>query len=111
MNDEWQGIKIASLVFGLVGAALGISYTPEMTKRQMAAAVLAGITCAGLCPQIVEQWYHLSPIANNLLAFVFGIGGMFIIPGLLTLWRGFSQDPWAWLDRLRGNSPPPGDKP
>lgn len=108
MKDfSFQGFELIAAVLGFIGAALGISYSPPMTKKEMFAALLAGVSCAVLGPALASQVYALPPIVNNALAFIFGIGGMFIVPGLLGLWRGFSVDPWAFIDRLRGK----GDKP
>jgi len=104
---SWAGIELAAIVFALVGAALGVSYSPEMTKRQMSAAVLAGLACGALLPELVASVYNMPAIAKNGLAFVFGIGGMFIVPGVIALWRGFANDPWAFFDRLRGKPSTP----
>lgn len=102
------GIKLAWLVFGAVGALLGISYTPAMTSRQMIAALLAGISCASLAPQgVLAVWPSLPPFAQGAIAFAFGIGGMYIVPGLLALWRAFAENPWSAIDRMRGNRPQP----
>ena len=111
MKDfDWHGFELITAVLGFIGAALGISYSPPMTKKEMFAALLAGVVCAVLGPSLVMQVYTLPPIVNNALAFIFGIGGMFIVPGLLALWRGFASDPWAWLDKLRGQSKAGGGK-
>lgn len=107
---SWQGFELLTAVLGFIGAALGISYSPPMTKKEMFAALLAGVVCAVLGPQLAMQIYTLPPIVNNALAFIFGIGGMFIVPGLLAIWRGFASDPWAWLDKLRGTTKAGGDK-
>ena len=103
MKDfNWQDFELITAVLGFIGAALGISYSPPMSKKEMFAALLGGVVCAVLGPQLVMQIYTLPPIVNNALAFIFGIGGMFIVPGLLSFWRGFAVDPWGWLDKLRG---------
>lgn len=107
MNEGFEamtGVKVVSLVFAFVGAALGISYTPEISKRSAMAALIAGVTCGALGPEAVA-WGFSKPlplIANNALAVVFGIGGMFIVPGVIRLWTGFRDDPFGWLDRWRG---------
>lgn len=98
------GVKLVSLVFAFLGAALGITYTPEMTKRLAFAALLSGMLCGSFGPEVVNYFLAtpLRPVLNNAIAVIFGIGGMFIIPGLMTFWRGFGTDPWGWLDKLRG---------
>ena len=114
-QDAFQsatGVKLVLLVFAIIGAALGIGYSPKMTPWQACIALLAGAVCGVLGPDLIA-WGHgkdLPPAIEKLAAFVFGIGGMFIIPGLIALWQGFRNDPWAWLDKLRGlkNTPPGG---
>lgn len=99
-----SGVKVVALVFGFIGAALGISYTPQITKKAAVAALASGIVCGGLGPSLLA-WafnWHLPATADNALAFVCGVGGMFIIPGLIAAWQGFAHDPWGFIDRLRG---------
>lgn len=101
------GVKVVSLVFGAIGAALGIAYSPTMNRREMFAALLAGLVCASIGPQLVLHYFTLPQWASNGASFIFGIGGMFIVPGFLSFWRGFATDPWAWFDRLRGRAGAP----
>lgn len=118
--EAFAGVKIVSLVFACIGAALGITYTKEMTKRTALAAMLAGICSGGLGPEFIS-WSLAIPlpaVVNNVLALVCGIGGMFIVPGILKIWQGFSDDPWQFFDRFRsafgksksGNDGNSGDK-
>jgi len=110
--ETMSGVKIVSLVFAFIGAALGISYTPDMTKRTAFAALIAGIVCGALGPELIAWGFNwkLPILINNIFALICGIGGMFIIPGLIVAWRGFAADPWAFVDRLRGVQKG-GDKP
>lgn len=120
MNETFEtlsGIKVVSLVFAFIGAALGISYTPEMTKRTALAALMAGVVCGALGPELIAWGFNwkLPILINNIFALLCGVGGMFIVPGVLKAWRGFADDPWAFVDRLRGMAKPAdktgGDKP
>ena len=98
------GVKLVSLVFAFVGAALGISYAPQLTKRTATAALIAGLTFGAFGPELVS-WLYGKPlplVINNVTAVIFGIGGMFIVPGIIFAWREFSENPWAILDKLRG---------
>jgi hypothetical protein len=97
------GFELIAGVLGFIGALLGVSYSPPMSKKEMFAALGAGLVCGALCPLLIVQLYPaLPPVASHALAFVFGVGGMFIVPGLLALWRGFAVDPWGFIDRIRG---------
>lgn len=107
---EKAGFDLLTIVFGGIGALLGITYSPPMTKKEMVAALIAGFACAALGPELVAQFITLPAKVNNALGFLFGLGGMFIVPGLLALWRGFAVDPWGFIDRIRGIKKPEGDK-
>lgn len=115
MNDAFEavsGVKVVALVFGFIGAALGVVYTPEMTRRSAFAAMIAGIVCGGLGPEGVQALFAapLPMVVKNVIAMAFGIGGMFIVPGFIAIWQGFAKDPWGFVDRIRGlkNQPPKG---
>ena len=104
--ESLSGVKVVSLVFAFIGAALGISYTPDMTKRTAFAALIAGIVCGALGPELIAWAFNwkLPVLINNIFALLCGVGGMFIIPGVIVAWRGFATDPWAFVDRLRGSA-------
>ena len=116
MNETFEaasGVKVVALVFGFIGAALGIVYTPEMTRRTAFAALIAGIVCGGLGPELLQSFIvaPLPTIIKNVVALVCGIGGMFIVPGVLSISQGFAKDPWGFIDRIRGlRGPKDGDK-
>lgn len=107
-----SGVKVVALVFGFIGAALGITYTPEMTRRTAFAAMIAGIVCGGLGPELVQAVFAspMPMIIKNVIALVCGIGGMFIVPGFIAIWQGFAKDPWSFIDRIRGLRGKEGDK-
>lgn len=112
--DRFFSLDLVAIVLGFVGALLGVSYSEPMTKKQLLAALGSGSIVAALAPPLVTLLIHLQwptvnlPVAiNNVMAFVFGIGGMFIIPGVLSFWKTFSANPWGFIDRIRGITPPP----
>lgn len=118
---SWEGISLVSVVLGFVGAALGVSYMPPMNKKQLLAALVAGVTCAALAPGATSEaiaWWRSTPAApvlavplpaalNNVLAFVSGIGGMFLVPGLIVAFQSFKKNPFAVVDWARGRGAPP----
>lgn len=119
-----EGIDLIWIVLGFVGAALGIAYMPKMEKPQLLAALVAGVACAMLATPLVDAIFvnwaptwmnathdHLPHIINNAFAFFFGIGGMFIVPGIIVFWRSGAKNPFAIVDWLRGKSPPPSVDP
>ena len=72
--------------------------------RTPSPAIIAGIVCGGLGPQLLS-WafgWHLPVVADNAIAFISGVMGMFIVPGILVVGRNIAADPWSVIDRLRG---------
>ena len=97
-----SGIKVVSLVCAFIGGALGISYTPEITTRMAFGAMVAAIVCGGAAPATVAWVFNIQPppVVNYVIAVVFGIGGMVIVPGIITAWKAIAADPWGFVDRV-----------
>lgn len=106
-----SGITIFTIVFGTLGAALGIAYSPKMEPRQMWAALFSGLACASLIPQICAHYWPMPEVVKNGLAFFFGVVGLFIVPGFLVVGQRFKENPFwliEWLLRLKnGEGPKP----
>lgn len=111
MKDDglsFEGIRLITIILGFVGAALGISYTRQMSKRDQWAALLSGVAMCMLIPQASSDWWHshyneeMSPAINNIVAFLSGLFGMFIVPGLLVIGEKFKTNPWWVIDWVRG---------
>lgn len=102
-NAQWAGIKIVYLIFGFFGSALGLTFTPVLTKRLAVSAILAGLFCGAFGPELVTFLYDkpIPKLLTNFMAAIFGMGGMFIVPGILKVWEVFRDDPFGWLDRVR----------
>jgi hypothetical protein len=118
VNDKfsWEGISLLWVLLGFIGAALGIGSMPEMTKKQLWTALGSGVVCAALAPSVVPEligWWRVAPVVplpgpiGNLLAFFFGIGGMFIVPGCIVMWSSWKKNPWAVVNWIRGRGQPP----
>lgn len=104
MSDQrlaWEGVDLIWVIFGLLGSALGISRMPPMNRWQLAMSLVSGVVIAALAPQImVLVWPSAPDVIKSVTAFIFGIGGMFIVPGIVVFWQGFATDPWAWATRI-----------
>lgn len=122
---SWEGIELIWVVLGFLGAALGVSRMPPMNKWQLMSSLVSGIVLASQAPQWAAFFYlkwtgaAIPAFMNNTVAFFFGIGGMFIVPGVIVFWQEFGKDPWGAIMRLvnlvRGKPTLPpdstGDKP
>lgn len=110
---QWEGIQLIWVVMGIFGAAIGLGSLPRMTRKQLWTAVASGIVFSAMAPQWANHAYvHWLPtwvnasgaplpsFMSGTIAFVFGIGGMFIVPGIIVFWQGFSTDPWGWFHKL-----------
>lgn len=116
MNGETfealAGVKVVTLVCAFIGAALGISYRPQITPRVAIAALVSGVFFGGFSPSLIEFAFAIKmPITvSNMTAAVCAIGGIFVVPGIISLWKSFFADPFAFLDKVRALFGKGGDK-
>lgn len=103
---QWEGIELIWVVLGIFGAAIGLGSMPKMNRPQLWTAVASGIVCSAMAPQwanyLASKWLAMTlpSFMAGTIAFVFGIGGMFIVPGIIVFWQGFQNDPWGWFHKL-----------
>lgn len=103
------GISLLTLIFGFIGACLGISYMPPMSRKEQLFALLAGLSCSALAPALLGWWLARDvpvPVASAI-GFVFGILGMFLVPGVIIFGQSFRSNPFFVIDWLRGRGGPP----
>lgn len=116
------GVKLVSVIFAFIASLLGLSVTTPgtITGRVAFTAIVGGILCGSLAPEAVRYFMTdhgaaMPMVINNGIAVIFGVGGMFIITGISTVWKDFGTNPWGLIDRLRGLNitmrPPKDDKP
>lgn len=101
--EALSGVKVVTLVCALIGGALGISYTPNITPRIAISALFAAIVCGGFGPGLLEWGFNwrLPSVVSNMIAVIFGIGGIFIVPGIIAAWQDLIRDPVAFVGKLR----------
>lgn len=98
---------------GALGVGAVLAWAPAMSPAQKVLALLSGmasaiwgtpIAVAVLRAQVNESL--LSPEVLESIAgmsgFSLGMLGIFIVTGFLRLAESFSQNPWGFIDRLRG---------
>jgi len=116
------GVEFVTLVFGFIGAALGISYMPPMTRKEQFFALGSGLACAGLLPNLIPLIFTgigfpavaaalQIGVVKSALGFVLGILGMFIVPGIIVFGIEFKLDPIGAIKWLVGKGSRPSTMP
>ncbi|MBY0242660.1 MAG: hypothetical protein K2X55_25435 [Burkholderiaceae bacterium] len=82
-TDSVAGIKIATLVFGFLGAAVSLSYTKEMTRTQAITAIFAGTAVAVSAAPLALHYLGLPDPFERGVAFFAGLVAMRAVPVLL----------------------------
>ncbi len=102
ISTEELGLRVSSLVAGLVGGVLALSMMPKLTFRKSVTAVIGGGACAGYATPIVADVLSLaSRNVENGLAFVLGVVGMNILGGLFKLSERWRERPTLDPDKIK----------
>ena len=100
-TDE-LGVKVSSLVAGLVGGVMALSMMPQLTFRKALAAVIGGGACAAYAPPIIVELISLdNRNLENGLAFVLGVVGMNILGGLFKISEKWRDKPTLDPDKIK----------
>jgi hypothetical protein len=83
--ENIAGVKVATLVFAFLGAAVSLSYAKEMTKGQAVTSVLAGTAVAVSAAPLALHYLALPDPFERGLAFFAGLVAMRAVPVLLAL--------------------------
>ena len=100
-SDE-LGLRVSTLVAGLVGGVLALSMMPQLTWRRAMTAVIGGGACAAYGTPIVAEATGLaSRHMENGLAFVLGVIGMNILGGVFKLSERWRDRPTLDPDKIK----------
>jgi hypothetical protein len=116
---SWAGIKLVHLILGTMGAGASLFFLPQFTGMALGRVVTCGILCAGvgtpflsgLGTALMAKYLGITGTiagGENVLAAALGVGGVHIIPFLQWAFTSFRENPWGFIDRLRGRQAPPG---
>lgn len=95
-----HGIK-ANLIFGgFSGAVVSLVANKRLTFMQSVITIICGVLSSGYITPGISEYFHLSRSGENMLAFFIGIGGMYVIIGIIRFWEGFSKNPVAAIKSL-----------
>lgn len=109
-DSTWGDIKLMHIIMGTAGAGVTLWFVEGFRMRVLGATVTCGIVCAAVfTPGIEYAWMHLfvdTPrkeipnVVENVIAFMLGVGGMSIIPGITNWWIRFKKNPTAFIERV-----------
>jgi hypothetical protein len=83
--ENLAGVKVATLVFSFVGAAVSLSYAKEMTRGQAITAVLAGTAVAVAGAPLALHYLGLPDALERGVGFFAGLVAMRMVPVLLAV--------------------------
>lgn len=83
--ESIAGIKVATVVFSFLGAAVSLSYAKEMTRVQAVTAVLAGTAVAVSAAPLALHYLGLPDQFERGLGFFAGLVAMRAVPALLAI--------------------------
>lgn len=96
------GLKVSTLVAGIVGGVLALSMMPQLTWRKAIAAVVGGGACAAYVTPIAAEFLNLtSRHMENGLAFVLGVIGMNVLGGVFKLSEQWREKPTLDPDKIK----------
>lgn len=98
------GVKTSVMVAGFAGGVVSLSYLRELSRLQMAMAVLAGTVTSGYLTPLAQHWITMPVEAENAVAFLIGLTAMNIVPGFLKLSEIFKRDPRSFFGGGGGNN-------
>lgn len=118
-TGSFLGVKYASVIAGLAGGIVSLTYLRNLTKWQAALAVITGAAVAGygtpLAVHFVSYFFgSVSIEAESSLAFLLGLISMNVVPGIMRLSEIFKRDPEKFVRLGKGDDHDarrPSDKP
>jgi hypothetical protein len=100
-TDE-LGLKVSTLVAGLVGGVLAMSMMPQLTLKKSLAAVFGGAGCAAYATPIAAEVLGMtSRHFENGLAFGLGVVGMNVLGGVFKLSERWREKPTLNPDKIK----------
>lgn len=97
---------------GAFGLAITLAWMREMNTRQVVLASASGAVCIlwgtpvamavarGYLP--AETGVDVMDAIGGLTGAAMGAGGIYLVSGVMRIGERFAADPWAFIDRLRG---------
>lgn len=118
------GMKLMHLIVGTAAAGVSLWFLPKFETKSLGATITSGMFCS-LVFTPLSVWAYSAYFGTearavavpgpveNVLAAAFGIGGVYIVPGIAWAWRSVRDNPWGFFAWVRGGGrgPPPDGPP
>lgn len=96
------GLKISTLIAGLVGGLISLSYQKQMKwYKAVAIIIVGGITAAYTTPLLVTLFSMGQPLEHSL-AFIMGLLGMRLTTAIIVGIEKIAENPAEFIRKLRG---------
>ncbi len=102
MPIEIPGLKAGTLLAGFLGSVVSLRFLQTLTVVQAVLAVITGAVVAGYTAPIVQLYLSLSAPVEHGVGFLLGLTSMNLVPGVVRLTDKFKEDPFWFIDKLRG---------
>lgn len=106
---EIPGLKVGTLLAGFLGAIVSLRFLQNLTIIQALLSVVTGAVVAGYTAPVVQLYLSLSQPMEHGLGFLLGLTAMNLVPGIVRLTDRFKEDPFWFIDKLRGVQKSEGD--
>ena len=87
-------------VAGLGGAAV-TALSENMTRKQVAATVIAGLGFGSFVPPAVMTLWQFHPVLSGLIGFCCGLTAVGLVTGVKKIGEVFGKRPGAFIPQLR----------
>lgn len=106
---EIPGLEAGTLLAGFLGAIVSLRFLRDLTVIQALLAVITGAVVAGYTAPIAKHYLSLSEPMKHGLGFLLGLTAMNLVPGVVRLTDRFKEDPFWFIDKIRGTQKTEGD--
>lgn len=86
--------KVTVILAGIVGAALSLRFSPELTRCQRITSIVAGAFIAGYLAPPVTQYFEVGS-AEGAVGFLFGLFGLSLCAKVFETIK--AADPWGLI--------------
>ena len=102
MPLEIPGLKTGTLLAGFLGVVVSLRFIQGLSIVQSVLSVVTGAVVTGYIAPIIQLKLDLSAPMEHGLGFLLGLTAMNTVPGIVKLSDKFKEDPFWFIDYLRG---------